>query len=795
LKKSLVVVESPAKAKTINKFLGKDYVVKASVGHIRDLPKTKLGIDLKGGSFEPEYVLLRNKGKILEEMRQSARDCETVLLAPDPDREGEAIAWHIAHELRAANPNVSRILFYEITRGAIRQAVAHPRQIDRNKVNAQQARRVMDRLMGYKISPFLWDKLRRRNLSAGRVQSVALRLICDREREVRAFVAEEYWTVAARLSGSKAPEFQAALALIDGQKADLPNADAARRVVEELRGQRYVLERIERRERRQRPKAPFITSTLQQEASSRLRLPPSRTMRIAQDLYEGVALGQEGPVGLITYMRTDSTRISQESIDETRAYLVDRFGAEYVPEVPHVFASRKQAQDAHEAIRPTSVRRTPESVKEDLSRDQFRLYKLIWERFVASQMAEARLDVTRFEVSAGRFGLRATGSILTFEGHLRLYQASPEEEAERRAEASEAVEGSEAAPAAAAAADRSHAPEEPGELEADSRKAALPELIEGEQLRLVELTPAQHFTQPPPRFTEASLIRELERRGIGRPSTYATIITKIEHRDYTSRVEGRFMPTELGFVVTDLLVEHFADILDVGFTAQLEEKLDAIEEGRADWLGLVRDFYQSFSRDLERAGSLARRVEGGLAETNIPCEKCGTLMVVKIGRNGEFLACPRYPECSGTRNFRRDAQGNIVLEQPAELGGECPRCGRPLATKSARGARFIGCSGYPECRYTAPFTIGVPCPEPGCGGELAEKRTQKGRFFYGCTRYPECRFTSWQKPYPEPCPRCGHPFLVEKVLKTRGLVRRCPKKECGHEVEATQDVAALAVED
>jgi DNA topoisomerase I len=789
LKKSLVVVESPAKAKTINKFLGKDYVVKASVGHVRDLPKTKLGIDLKSGSFEPEYVLLRNKGKILEDMRESARDCETVLLAPDPDREGEAIAWHIAEELREANPRIFRILFYEITKGAIQQAVLQAKDIDQNKVNAQQARRVMDRLMGYKISPFLWDKVRRRNLSAGRVQSVALRLICDREREIRAFVPEEYWTVGVRLLGGSPPVFPAQLVSVDGEKPAVTNGEQAAAIVEELRGQSFELEHIERRERKHKPKPPFITSTMQQEASRRLHLPPARAMRVAQDLYEGVAVGDEGPVGLITYMRTDSTRVSQEALDEVRDFVTGRFGQDFVPETPHIYASRKAAQEAHEAVRPTSVKRTPESIRDHLNKDQFRLYKLIWERFVASQMAEARLDVTRFDIRAGRFGLRSTGSILTFEGHLKLYVATAEEEAESRDDARAPVGANAVASPAAGQAEA--AIDEP--LPSADGRATLPELAEGDALEAQAIEPAQHFTQAPPRYNEASLIRELEKRGIGRPSTYATIIGKIEHRDYTSRIESRFIPTELGFVVTDLLVEHFADILDAGFTAQLEEQLDEIEEGRRDWLELVRGFYARFARDLELAETRAQRVERGLAETNIPCDKCGTAMVVKIGRNGEFLACPRYPECSGTRNFKRDAQGNIRIEEPSTLDDECPQCGKPLMSKSARGSRFIGCSGYPGCRYTAPFTIGVRCPEPGCEGELAEKRTRAGRIFYGCTRYPQCNFTSWQKPYPEPCPQCQHPFLVERTLKTRGVVRRCPQKGCGYEMEVATEEAGAAV--
>ncbi len=753
MKKSLVVVESPAKAKTINKFLGKEYIVAASVGHVRDLPKSKLGVDLEHG-FKPQYVRLPKKGKVLRELRNHAAQCDAVYLALDPDREGEAIAWHIAEELKETNSNIYRVLFYEITRSAVRDAIDKKREIDLDKVNAQQARRIMDRLMGYKISPFLWSKVRR-GLSAGRVQSVALRLICDREREVRAFEPEEYWTVHADLLGSGKPLFAAEFHGVGGKKSKLSREAAAQEIEKKIQGRDWVLAGIEKKKRQQKPKPPFITSTLQQDASRRLRLPASKTMRIAQELYEGVSVGDEGLVGLITYMRTDSTRLSSESVQEVRKYVVENFGEEYIPKKPHLYAKSKKAQDAHEAIRPTSVARTPASLRGCLTAEQHRLYKLVWERFVACQMASARMSLTRFDIAVGEVEFRATGSIVDFPGHLKLYK--PDEGDPEKKDAG-----------------------------GNAKDRLLPALQKGEVLDLKKLEKKQHFTQPPPRFNEASLIRELEKQGIGRPSTYATILSKIQDRKYTARLDHTFAPTELGFVVSDMLVEHFADVVNVGFTAALEEKLDQVEEGKLDWADLVGSFYRPFAADLERANQRAGKVDTKLEETDIPCDKCQTHMVIKLGRNGEFLACPRYPECRGTRNFKRDAQGKIVVEKPVILEEKCPDCGAELGVKSSRGSRFIGCTGYPECKFTRPFTLDVPCPKEDCKGELAEKRTRRGRTFYGCSTYPKCEFTTWQKPLPKPCPQCSHPFLVEKTTKRKGLQHRCPKKECGYEVQVDE---------
>jgi DNA topoisomerase-1 len=684
-KKNLVIVESPTKARTLKKLLDRRFRVLASMGHVRDLPKSKLGVDVDNG-FAPHYIVIKGKGPILKELREAAREADTVYLAPDPDREGEAISWHLQTLLNGVNPNIRRIEFHEVTREAVRRALQHPRDIDMNRVAAQQARRVLDRLVGYKLSPLLWRKVRG-GLSAGRVQSVALRLVCDREREIESFTPQEYWTVTARLRrpGEEA-DFEARLVARGDGKVEIPNEEEARRILRELEAAEYRVADVRRRDQQRHPAPPFITSTLQQEANRRLGYSASRTMSLAQQLYEGLDVGEEGAVGLITYMRTDSVRVASSAQEEARAFVRERWGEAYVPPQPRRYASRRGAQDAHEAIRPTSVFRTPDKVKPYLRPDQYKLYKLIWERFVASQMSSAVLDTLAVDVAAGPYLLRATGQRVKFPGFLVVYRDLP-------AEGEELAEG------------------------------WLPELTPGEVLQLVELVPQQHFTQPPPRYTEATLVRALEEKGIGRPSTYAPTLETIKKRGYVRVVDRRLVPTELGRLVNDLLLEHFPDIVDVGFTAHLEEDLDRVEEGQADWVGVVREFYEPFERDL-------RRAEASIEEVDM---------------------------------------------KPEPTGEACPACGRELVRKQGRFGTFIACSGYPECTYTRPVGIGVACPK--CGGEVVERRSRRGRIFYGCGNYPACDFTSWDRPTERRCSRCGYPMALRRSRRGEPYYR-CVNASC-----------------
>ncbi|HYR96132.1 MAG TPA: type I DNA topoisomerase [Candidatus Binatus sp.] len=752
--KNLVIVESPAKAKTLGKYLGRNYQVKASIGHVMDLPKSKLGVDLEN-DFAAEYHVIPGKAKVLDEIKKAAKDKEHIYLAPDPDREGEAIAWHIAQKLGPRRRNIHRVLFNEITKKAVLEALKTPGKVDQNRFEAQQARRILDRLVGYKLSPLLWEKVRR-GLSAGRVQSVAVRIICEREREIRAFTPEEYWTVEARLEAGDPPPFAARLAEIAGQKLDHKQLrlDAKARVDEvlaRLRGVDWTITKVERKERRRHPTPPFITSRLQQEASRKLGFQPSRTMRIAQRLYEGVELGAEGSVGLITYMRTDSTRISGEAIGAAREWVNRRYGAQYVPESPNVYRSKKDAQDAHEAIRPTSMEYDPEGVARFLDKDEIALYTLIWNRFVASQMESAVYDATVVDIEAGECRFRANGQILKFDGFIRVY-----------------TEGRD---------DEQRDPEEEGE-------GQLPPLTEGEKLRLLELLPEQHFTQPPPRFTQATLIKELEEKGIGRPSTYASIMGTILNKEYVVEDEQRRLkPSELGFLVTDLLVGSFPDVLNVEFTAGMEDELDRIEEGEEHWVKTMRRFWEPFAKDLEKAEVHMRDVKREERPTGLTCEKCGQPMVIKWGRRGEFLACRGYPECKNTKNFTRDDDGTIRPAEPETTNEVCEKCGRPMQVRFGRYGKFLGCSGYPECSNMQPLHKPVPTGVKcllGCGeGELMERRSRRGKLFYSCNRYPDCQFVAWDRPIPEPCPRCGTGFVTEKITKRYGTVRRCVKEECG----------------
>jgi DNA topoisomerase-1 len=746
--KSLVIVESPAKAKTIAKYLGKNYTVKASVGHIMDLPKSKLGVDIEN-NFKPKYIQIKGKAPVVKELKSAAKKADRILIATDPDREGEAIAYHVAETVSSSvdNQEIYRVLFNEITKKAILQAIQHPGKIDNNKVDAQQARRVLDRLVGYQISPILWQKVRR-GLSAGRVQSVALRLICEREDEINAFVPEEFWSLTALLEGKLPPQFEAKLIKKDEEKLKVKNSEEVQHILTGLQNKNYVVAKVDKKERRRYPVPPFTTSKLQQDAGRKLGFTAKRTMGIAQSLYEGVDVGKEGTVGLITYMRTDSTRIGQEAQTEAREFIAGKYGKDYLPDRPPVYASAKSAQEAHEAIRPTSVLREPDAIKQYLEADQYKLYKLIWNRFVASQMNPAIIDQTSVDIKAGGYTFRATGSIVKFPGFMAVYLEDKAEDA---------------------------APDE------DNGEAVLPPLTEGEQLTLVKLDPKQHFTQPPPRFSEALLVKTLEEKGIGRPSTYAAIISTIQERDYVNKVENKFRPTELGVLVNNLLVNHFPVVMDVAFTAKMEGELDKIEEGQMPWVDAVRDFYQPFNESLEKAQAEMKDFKAELTPTDINCEKCGKPMVLKWGRNGQFLACSGYPECKNTKPFIRTESGGVEAA-PEEITDEiCPKCGSGMVIKRGRFGKFLACSRYPECNHTQGMSTGVTCPEDG--GTIVERRSRFGKIFYSCANYPTCKYAIWYKPIPRACPQCNAPFLVEKYSKKTGPYIACLNKGCGYKEE------------
>jgi DNA topoisomerase-1 len=812
LAKGLVIVESPTKAKTIEKYLGKGYTVEASLGHVKDLPKSTLGVDIDN-DFETEYIVIPGKEKVIAKLKKLAIGMDTIYLAPDPDREGEAIAAHLAEELgdskkkkkkkgeKNGHERFRRVTFNEITQRAVREAFEHPRDIDQHLVDAQQARRVLDRLVGYQVSPLLWDKVRR-GLSAGRVQTVALRLIVEREREIKAFEKKEYWTIDANLAAAKPPAFDARFLGKGEEKIEVPNEEEATKIRTALEKADWIVRSAEKKERRRNATPPFTTSKLQQDASRKLRFSVKRAMMIAQRLYEGVELGEEGQVGLITYMRTDSTRVAPEALTEVREYIGTNYGPDYLPQSPNTFKEKKDSQGAHEAIRPTSAMRHPDQIKQYLKEDEFKVYKLIWQRFVASQITPAVFDQTTVDIDAKSgaetFWFRVTGSILKFDGFLKVYE--------------EAKEGKD---------------EEDEEL-----KHKLPPLEAGQKLTLKSLNPEQHFTEPPPRYNEASLVKELEERGIGRPSTYSAILSTIQERQYVTKIGGKFSPTEIGLVVTDLLVENFRDIFDVQYTARLEEELDEIEEGKEGWTDALAEFYKKFEKDLKYASKHMeniKRMEKPTDEKcercgsplvikwgkhgsfyacssydkedpnsctftkenpiNLPdldtadvqettqeeyCENCGRTMVLKRGRFGQFMACTGYPDCKTTRRLDQGKRvPDITLE---EL---CPKCQRNMVIRHGRYGEFTSCSGYPECKYVKQNFVGVKCPT--CkDGELVEKRARKGNTFYGCSNYPKCKFTSANKPIAEKCPSCGNEFLVEKYLKS-GPVIACPNKECEYE--------------
>ena len=736
--KQLIIVESPAKVKTIKKFLGPQYMVQASVGHVRDLPSSSLGVD-EANDFAPHYEVIDNKKNVVSELRAAASKADTVYLAPDPDREGEAIAWHVAELIRDKAKDIKRIQFNEITAKAVKEALANPRELNGHLFDAQQARRVLDRLVGYKISPLLWKSIKR-GISAGRVQSVALRLIVEREEAREVFKPEEYWLFKALLGADVPPPFKAELAKVGGKKAVVSNATQAQDIEDAMAGKPFVVESVEEKERERAPQPPFITSTLQQAANQRLSYTAKRTMNIAQRLYEGVELGDRGLTALITYMRTDSTRIADEARDAAKAFIEGSFGKEYLPKRARVYKAKGGAQDAHEAIRPVDVNITPDEVKSHLPPEQYNLYRLIWARFVASQMAGARFHDTTATISCAHTQWKAKGERLLFAGFLAAMPRGKEES-----------------------------------------DAELPPLAAGQTLSLEKLDKEQKFTQPPARFSEASLVRELEELGIGRPSTYAAIISTLQDREYVSLKERHFVPTDLGRVVCTQLVEHFGKLMDVSFTAQMEENLDKVADGQEQWVELLRRFSEDFNPTLAAASKNMKSLKGGMP-ANLPCPECGKDLLIKFGKAGAFLACSGYPECRYTSNFERREDGTVeavAQEKPQyEVVGVCPQCGKDLVIKKSRtGSSFIACTGYPDCKHAAPLSTGVPCPR--CDkGSLVEKSTKRGKIFYSCDQYPQCDFALWEKPVPGPCPRCNSPYLVEKKSRD-GTKVICPVKGCG----------------
>ncbi len=735
--KGLLIVESPTKVKTLQKFLGNEYLIKASVGHIKDLPENELGVDIED-DFKPHYVILPGKAKIIRELKKASREVKEIYLGPDPDREGEAIAWHIAEEIGEKGKNIYRVLFHEITEKAVLEALQKPGKLQPSKYEAQQARRILDRLVGYQVSPLLWEKVRR-GLSAGRVQTVAVRIICEREREIQSFVPEEYWSLTATLRGKgSTTSFDAKLVKWKGKKVKIANEAEAMAIKKTLESLPFRVTKIIQQERERHPLPPFITSRLQQEAFRKLNFSAQKTMRIAQELYEGVSLGKMGQVGLITYMRTDSVRVATEAVHHVREWIKKQFGETYLPPKPNHYRSRKGAQEAHEAIRPTSMELEPEKIRPHLTKDQFELYKLIWDRFVASQMVPARFLQTQVEIQSGEALFSATGSIPLFLGFMALYVESEDNH-----------EG--------------------------DKEESLPPLSEGEVLDLLALTPKQHFTQPPYRFSEATLIKELEEKGIGRPSTYATILSTIKEKGYVRLEKGRFVPTELGFVVNDLLVVHFPEIFDVEFTAQMEESLDQIEEEKKGWVETLREFYSHFRKDLEMAKVSMRNMKAEVIPTDEKCERCGSKMVRRWGRRGYFLACSKYPDCRYTKDLN---EAGVSME---ETDTRCQQCGSPMVIKNGKFGRFLACSNYPACTFTKSLTTGVACPQENCDGMIVERKSRKGKVFYSCTNYPHCTFALWDKPIPERCPQCNFPFLVEKPTRS-GISKRCPNKDCGYRV-------------
>ncbi|MEW5923232.1 MAG: type I DNA topoisomerase [Candidatus Zixiibacteriota bacterium] len=742
--KNLLIVESPAKSKTLKKFLGKDFDILATIGHIKDLPKSKLGVDTDNG-FSIQYETIKGKTKVLKELKDTAKKSKMIYLAPDPDREGEAIAWHVARELKAIDDEkIVRVTFNEITKNAVLSALENTRHIDVNLVNAQQARRVLDRLVGYKVSPFLWKTIAY-GLSAGRVQSVALRIICEREKEIADFVIEEYWELEAELADKQNAHFRAKLTKIDGDKPKIENQDGADKIASDVRKQTFVVESIKKSERKRKPSPPFITSTLQQEAARYFYFTPKKTMMVAQQLYEGIELGDEGATGLITYMRTDSTRIAESALASVREFIDQNFGGEYLPPKAVRYASKKGSQDAHEAIRPTYLELPPEKIKKHLTKDQLKLYTLIWNRFVASQMSPAVYDTTAVDINAGKYTFHAAAQALRFDGFLRVYQ-----------EAKENGNGN------------GNGNGENGLVD------FIPDVKEGDKLKLVEIYPSQHFTKPPARYTQASLVKMLEAEGIGRPSTYATIVSTLLDRKYVENKERRLYATDLGQTVNKILVESFPQIFSVQFTAHMEDDLDQIETGKVDWVDVIKEFYGPFDKRLGKLSSMQKEIKESLTEaTQDVCENCGSPMVIKWGRNGRFLACSAYPECKTTKPLN-GADEVVTTDE------KCDKCGLPMVIKNGRFGKFLACSGYPNCKNTKALSTGVKCPKDGCSGDIVEKRSKKGKSFFGCSNYPKCDFVAWYKPVNKACPQCGSPYMFEKVSQKRGPYLACPA--CKHKI-------------
>ena len=762
MSKSLIIVESPAKARTLQRYLGKSFDVKASVGHIRDLPVKTLGVDVDKG-FQPKYVTIRGKSKVIGDLKSAAKKADDIYLAPDPDREGEAIAWHIAHILKSAKKPVHRVLFHELTKKAILKAMGEASEIDQHKFEAQQARRILDRLVGYQISPLLWDKVRR-GLSAGRVQSVAVRMVCEREEAINAFDPVEYWSVAASLQKDAPPLFTAQLDKVSKKKVDkaagrIKDEKQAGTIVDDLQGADFTVTKVTRKEKRRFPSPPFITSSMQMDANRKLRFSAKKTMTLAQRLYEGIEVGGDGPTGLITYMRTDSTRINDEALAQVREHIASDLGSEYLPAKANTYKTGKGAQDAHEAIRPTDVSLTPDKVASFLEKDMLRLYTLIWKRFVSSQMTPAVYDQTTILIDAKQYQFKTTGSIMRFLGFLSLYAEAVDEGGN-------------------------------GAVAYGGNDVILPPVNEGDVLQLQGLEPKQHFTQPPPRYTEATLVKALEDNGVGRPSTYAAILSTIQDKEYVLLEARKFMPTDLGKLVNDLLVEHFPAIMDVEFTASMEEQLDKVEEGTTEWLKILQDFYAPFQKTLETAKQEMKSVKRSATPTDIKCDQCGGTMMIKWGRMGEFLACENYPECKNTTDFSKDKDGKIIPKQKEELeetGEVCDKCGSPMVFKHGRFGRFMACSGYPKCKNIKSETTGVKCPEDGCDGDLVKKISKRGKVFYSCNKYPKCTFALWDKPVSQMCPDCGLPYLLEKNTKKDGLHLRCADKKCGYRQDLEGD--------
>ncbi len=760
---ALVVVESPAKAKTINKFLGKRFKVMASMGHVRDLPPKELGIDVENG-FKPTYRTIRGRDKFVKALRSASRSADRLILATDPDREGEAIAWHVAEALKRGG-DAQRVMFNEITERAVREAVANPSRIDSRKVDAQQARRVLDRLVGYKVSPLLWKTIHG-GLSAGRVQSVALRLICEREAAIVAFVPKEYWTIDVKLKREDTVPFKARLYRLKGEKLEVKNRNEVDAILSDLRELAtdptprladvgvldtptpggYRIADVKRRKQRRNPSPPFITSTLQQEASRRLRYSARKTMQVAQQLYEGVEVrgattDASETTGLITYMRTDSTRLAGEAVSAARDYIRQRFGKAYLPAKAKAYRKGQGAQDAHEAIRPTGIEYPPQAIEKYLTADQAKLYRLIWDRFIACQMASAVYNRTTVDIHAGDYELRVTGSVLEFDGFTALYTEGTDDENE----------------------------------EAEAR---LPDgLKKDDALMMMALLPEQHFTKPPPRFSEATLVKELESREIGRPSTYAQIISTLQDRDYTEINSGRFSPSDLGRTVNGILVQAFPDVFNVDFTARMEDELDQVENGEVVWVKVVEDFYGPFCRDLDRAEGQRKQMKAALQEeTDRICEKCGNVFVIKWGRNGRFLACSGFPECRNTHP--------LEASEPEPSGEVCEKCGSEMAIRTGRNGRFLACSGYPKCKNTRSISTGVPCPQKDCDGQLKERSSRRGRTFFSCGNFPKCTYASWDRPLNRPCPVCEGPFLAEHTGRNGQTSLRCLK--CRHTTPAQE---------